>query len=90
MKAFKHFEPYRITDWLIIPWFALRYAWYWLLWRVYIARFGKEYRRGYSRHTDPMPVWCERCMWTGPVSQLWHGYGEWEAESECPRCGLSM
>jgi hypothetical protein len=92
MKSFRSFEPYSIKDWLIIPWFALRYAWYWIIWQLMISTRLIWRKRGFyfGRHHDPRPVWCERCMWTGPIRDLWHGYSEDECVDECPRCGLQM
>jgi hypothetical protein len=93
------FEPQGIVDWLLLPWWWLRYTRAWLryrllLWLTYATDDGVKYVV-MSRHNDPRPIICPRCRWAGAVAELGHdyqpdGYGDVEGVSECPRCGLDL
>ncbi len=96
----KNFEPVGLIDWLLIPWWMMRFvfAWCWMLLARVIDRkiaYWDGHFVGWGRHDDPTPVVCERCLWTGPLRWTIHTYhacGDDDVEpvDECPRCGSDI
>ncbi|MCL5999216.1 MAG: hypothetical protein M1546_24600 [Chloroflexi bacterium] len=96
----RHFEPQGMGDWLLIPWWLLRYGLAWLVWQAMtLWRLAHGEPRAWAwmwgRHDDPEPVLCERCLWAGPRAWTIHAYhacGDDDVEpvDECPRCGADI
>jgi hypothetical protein len=96
-RLLAEFEPQRWTDYARLPWALLRFGLAYAAWRA-LAWNGRRNNRwfaGWGRHDDPTPVLCPRCLWSGRIKNLEHGYrsdgaGDVEASDECPRCGLEI
>ncbi len=104
-KFQRDFEPQTWHDWALLPLWAVRWLFFWLLHSVVSTLERHTRLRVQSgRHTDLNPVWCQRCGWTGPVRWLVHMYhsyyvgggseesGDYDSEpvDECPRCGQEL
>lgn len=101
LKNIKHtFEPQGWQDYALIPWWALRWLFAYVWWylastKKQLAGIEKRWSFMFSRHDDPMPIICPRCLWAGPrrwATHTYHGVfdSEVEAADECPRCGWEI
>ena len=98
--TFREFEPESWRDYWIVPASLLKWSWAWIFWRfiLVLTRVFHHYPLARvwtgvspnSRWSSPEPTICPRCLWAGQRRQCVHGYTEWEAEDECPRCGKDI
>lgn len=107
LREFRNlFDPQGWQDWALLPFWATRWVFFWLLWLAISAlerhRIIRQVQSG--RHTDLNPVLCTRCGWAGPVRWLVHTYHSYytgggsdessdydsEPADECPRCGQEL
>jgi hypothetical protein len=92
------FEPQSIVDWLLIPWWGLRYLFAKIIWILYVIVCRMTDGRLLwmsGRYTSPEPIWCDRCFWAGMRRWAVHTYhpcGDDDVEpvDECPRCGANI
>lgn len=94
----RRIEIYDWREWLLLPWWLLRYGTAWVKFKV-LVQWDKVRKRPFpglrGRHDDPSPVMCPRCLWAGAYSQLLHTYSavlgyDVEPVDECPRCGEEL
>ena len=100
MKILSEFEPKGMIDYVILPWWLLRwfFAWGWTQawgwWRI--TRLGHVPGAWmWGRYESPEPIFCPRCLWAGPTRWTVHTYSaSWDDDvepvDECPRCGNEL
>jgi hypothetical protein len=97
--TFREFEAESWRDYALIPIWLARWTWAYLFSRLIIAmqracrgplvRLWIHWSTN-SRWSSVTPVICPRCLWAGQRRQCDHGYNEYEAEDNCPRCGRDI
>lgn len=102
MQFIRLVKDAEFRDWLLIPYWFLRYyfalCWMfaWFIWRRITDPTGEPaWQAMWGRHESPEPVMCECCLWAGPRRWVIHGYqsdgdGDVEPVDECPRCGQEI
>lgn len=100
--TFDEFEPESLHDYLVLPYYLLCWfiaytstharaqataVKYLLTRKCHGWRESQIWAYGWSRRNSPEPIACPRCLWMGAQHQCYHGYTEWEAQDECPKCG---